>query len=421
MSYQLTREDILNSLKKDGKSVPNEQKESLLSLNGLANATEKYINKPLQNAGLPNLGAGILSAPPKLARNLINFPGAILNTVAGTHIPKAELPDWLNPSSSKNLGHSPMQNAMGAAGDLIGDVVTGGKAFNMLNKAAGVKATTSLAKRAALGAATGAGLSDSDQFGGRTLGGVLGGLAPLISGVSKSTIGKRAGELYSENKKDYKALYNKIFKEAEGMPIKDELSVPKKLQERTEDVKELFKNSKYKLGAGVKRFESNPTLKNAHDAQSDLGKIIRGFEERLKKGESLASGENTALKAARDMQKRIRGTMQQHFVKGGRQDLASEYGNTTQGYATKVAPLSGKSMSKYQAGEGSAKKVAKDLLANNKFAESELAKQIPGYGVKKAIHDIPTSVKLGVPPAVIFALSKLGVPIPYELRKLFGG
>jgi len=227
--------------------------------------------------------------------------------------------------------------------------------------------------------------------------------------------------MYSENKGKYGALYNKILKESEKMPIDNQLPVPKKLLDKTEDVKDFFRNSNYKLKGGVQRFESNPTIQNAHQAQSDLGKIIRDFDSKINAGKQLSSGEQNAQKAARDLQKRIRGMMQQHFVKGGREDLAKQYAQVTDGYAKDVAPLKSKSMAKYNSGEGTTKAIGKELLGNPQFAESELAKQLPGYGVKKAIHDVPPWAKTMGAAGVVPALSMMGVPIPYYIRKLLGG
>ena len=418
MAYQLTADDIVSSLKRTGNSIPETRAVSFGD--SVMQGVDKF-NKTIENAGLPNLGAGILSAVPKTAVNIANFPGSVLNKVAGTHIPQLEIPDWLNPSSSKNLRHSPTQNAMGSVGEIIGDVISGGKAFKEANKLLGLSKSSPIIAKMMAGGLTGGAISNSDQPGGRALGAAAGAIIPGVAGLSKGSIGKSAAEISQKNESKYSALYNKIFNEAEKMPIKDELSIPHALKEESEGIKELYKQTDYKLNSSLKRFKNNPSLKNAHDAQRDLGIIKRNLEAQKKKGINLGSGGDLALSTAKDMQKRIRGMMQQQFVEGGRSDLASEYGKTTRGFAKEVAPLRSQAMSEYKSGAGKSKNIAKELLGNNEFKKSELASQIPGYGVRKAIHDVPGWAKTLAAGAVVPGLSMAGVPIPYYLRKILGG
>ena len=420
MSYQLSNEDILASLKADGIHIPEEQEEKKSSFfDKAANYADKF-NKFVESSGLPNLGAGVLSAGPKLGVNVLNTPGAISNKLLGTNIPKAHLPDWLNPSSSKNLGHSPIQNAMGMGGELLGDIITGGGLYKGASKLAKLNESSSLLKRGLVGAGTGYASGDEDQFGGRGLTSVLGGALPIVSGLSKSTIGKRAAELNSKMESKYKKIYDSIISQGEKLGT-NKLNVPTILKNKTEDIQKLYKAAPSKYKASVQRFENNPTLQNAHDAQSDLGKIKRHLQDKIDKGQVLSSTESAALHEAETLQKRVRGSIQQHFAKNGRNDLATHYGNTTTGYAKEVVPFKTKEMAKLKAGKGSTKAVAKDLIGSKSFAESEMASKIPGYGVRRAIHETPMWAKGLAGGAVIPTLSASGVPIPYYIRKILGG
>jgi len=425
MGYQLSNDDIRASLKADGIQIPEEQqnneKEKKSSwLDKTANFADKYFNKPIESAGLPNLGAGIVSAVPKLATNVLNAPGALSNSVLGTKVPKFNLPNWLNPSSSKNLGHSPIQNAMGAGGELIGDLLSGGALYKGASGLAGLSETSPLLARGAVGAGTGYASGDDEQFGGRGLTAAIGGVLPIVGGLTKSTIGKRASELGTNMESKYKKIYDSILSQGEKLG-ENKLNVPQVLKNKTEDVQKLYKAAPSKYKASVQRFENNPTLRNAHDAQSDLGKIERHFDSKRAKGHTLSSTESAAEYEAKNLQKRIRGSIQQHFAKNNRNDLATHYGNTTTGYAKEVVPFKTKEISQLKAGKGSHKKVGKELIGSKEFAESDIASKIPGYGIRRAINQTPKWAQGLAGASVLPTLSAAGVPIPYYLRKIFGG
>jgi len=418
MAYQLTADDIKKSLIGSGISVPEKQRNPSL-LEKAGNIAGKF-NEAVESSGLPNLSAHLLSAPLHAAANVANVPGEIANKFLDKDIPKVEVPGYIDPINSPGLRHTPTTEAMGFAGDVLGDLISGGGAYKGAENALKLGSKAPLALRSLLGGVSGAAITDPEQLGGRTLGFGLSASAPALSGLSSSTIGKRAAQMSTENSKKYEQLYNKLLGDAEKSGASKEFKLPSMLKENSEDLKKFFKHTESQKNASVNRLMTNPNIENAHKAQSDIGKIIRKLEvNRIKEG-GLSSGQHDALEIARNLQKRIRGSMQDAFTKVNRNDLGTKYSDITKGYGEEVAPLKNVDIKKLLAGKISSGKAGKRLIESEKFSESGVSKQIPGYKARKTLHDIPTWAKTLGAASTLPALSSLGVPIPYYLRKLLG-
>lgn len=410
MGYELTLEDIQNSLKNDGVDISQFKPHQTGYLQIAANLADKYINKPVEQLGLPNLAAGILSAPQKLAVNVLNTPHAISSALGGPELPQASLPDWLNPSSAEGLGHSPVQNLMGIAGDIIGQGAGAGALYGKVAQALNMGAKSPLYARSILGGAIGGLTSDSEAPGGKLAGTVIGAALPAVLGLTKGTIGKRAQTIASDLEGQYQKSYKDILKKGSQLGS-NKLRIPSTITNESEGVQKLFKSGERKLTSSIRQFEKNPTLENAHKAQSDLGKLKRKIETKRIKGQTLSSTEMDAEKEAATLQKRIRGSMQQHFVQNGRSDLATQYGNLTKGYAKDVVPFKGKMRHE------SPTKYAKELLKSDDFALTEASKQIPGYGVRKSLEDMPPFLKKLAAAGAIGAAGGAGLYLPREFSK----
>jgi len=269
-------------------------------------------------------------------------------------------------------------------------------------------------------ASSGAGglLGAAENEGNREIGASIGAAIPFGASLTKSVIGKQAANIYEKNKEKYQNLYNDFFKEVKSQGIEDKLTIPSALKKDSEGIKSLYKNTSHNENLRIKRFANNPTLENAHHAQSDLAKIARELKDKKEyKGVKLSAGEEEALLEANNLRKRIKGSLQQHFVKADKKDFSKEYNAITQGYSKEVAPfLSSKELTKKN---GRASKIGKELLMNPKFHESEIAKSIPGFGIRHKIGQTPRWVQGLAGGASIPILTAAGVPIPAYLQKIF--
>lgn len=426
MAYQLTPEDLKESLKQSG--MPDQEIMAATAMSpsfwqraGQAGmqGVEKF-NQAIEQSGLPAAGAHILSMPLHIAANIGDIPGQISNYAFGTNVPRVSVPEGIDPvtyTKQAGLEESPTQRAAGTAGDLLSALLTGGATFKGASSALGLGETAPLSLRAGLGGALGAAESPREL---RAVGAGIGAGLPAAAGITKAAIGKSAGAMLSEGKQAYNKIYDSIFDEAQMIAPNVKLRVPNSLQSISEDVKQIFQAAPGKQHASVQRFRNNPSLKNAHEAQSDLGKITRQLEAAQSK-RNLTSTEQNAIMHARDLQKRIKGSIQLHFTNIGRPELAREYGAATQGYAKDVAPLNIKEVRKLLKGKAPAKdtkKAADTLLKSPAFRENEMAELLPGFKTRQMLSDIPTGAKVAGGMAALPLLYSTGMPGVGLLRKL---
>lgn len=426
MAYELTLDDLKSSLQQSG--VPEQEimaatatSPSFWKRAGQAGmkGVESF-NKAVEASGLPAAGAHILSMPMHIAANIGDLPGQISNYAFGTNIPRVSVPEEIDPvtyTKKAGLEETPMQRAAGTGGDLLSALLTGGATFKGASTALGLGEAAPIAQRIALGTSLGAAESPREV---RGIGAGIGGAIPGAAALTKTSIGKGAASLLERGKQKYGKLYDSIFDEAQAIAPDAKLRVPQSLKDASEEVEQIYKAAPGKRHASIKRFKNNPTLENAHDAQSDLGKIQRDLQDALKK-RNLTSTEINAMQNAADLQKRIRGAMQNHFVDIGKPELAQQYGAATRGYADEVAPLNISEVRKLLGDnptQKELKRAANALLENKKFNKSDLSQLLPGFKTRKMIKDIPSGVKAGAGLAAIPLLYSTGVPGVSMLRKL---
>lgn len=385
------------------------------------NAPFKWLN---EETGITTAAAHAGAAPLHFAENIANAPGAASNFLLGTDFPEMHVPEWLDPSKNPILPDNPTNRAAGMLGELAGGLATGSAEYKALEKLLGFTAKTPLYARALLGAGEGAASTSSEGPGGRGAGAVIGGVLPVAAGVTKSTIGKRGAEIHNEAAARHGETFENVLMEGNKSGVSEKLMVPSKLTMDNKEVKKFFKHSPSNYNASIKRFINEPSLNNAHEAQSDLSKIERHIQAKKDKGQSLSNGEHAALKTANELKKRMRGSLQSAFMGANRNDLAQEYGEAIKGFAKEVGPYRNPEMSKFIAGKGSSKKAGKELIESNKFAESDAARELPGYQFRRSMQQAPGWAKasgIGATAATLPALMAAGVPIPYYIQKLLEG
>ncbi len=195
----------------------------------------------------------------------------------------------------------------------------------------------------------------------------------------------------------YKTEYGNLFKEAKDKGIV--LEVPKiKSKPILEEMTK--KESKYVRGFLDPSSPKYGNPKEAHNAASDLGKMIRRLDKKREGIAGLNSVERKALEAARNAQKKIRSSIGEGFESSGRPDLASKYSEITTGFGKDVIPYrTTPAINKFKKGELNEKDFLSALLSDKKF-QAKLGKLHPELSNRQRMqfvskYILPAGVGLG--------------------------
>lgn len=352
--------------------------------------------------------AGLIKGVEQTGANILSTPGALLNQFAGTQFQPVQVPESIDPTKQWQLSQHPLALAAQKLPELLTPFTIGiglqHLAGTRLPPTAGIP--TRAASAGAIGYATGPGMEKEKSLT------ALGTAAiPAIGGLTEAGIGKRVTGLTKQQHEIYGQKYNQLFSQAEQLPGKKELRLPSALQ--TGDAITNLKGMGAKYTESLKRFRANPTLKNAHDAQSDINAGIRAIENKRKQGIATTKQENFAADKGQDYIARIRGEIMRHLTEKGAPELAENYGKLTTGYKTEVAPLKFKEAEKARVGK---EKISKSLVgraALNKQEQLEqagLAEQIPGYRMRQRLEPTMGLIKKG---AGVGLLGAAGYAAPY--------
>lgn len=191
--------------------------------------------------------------------------------------------------------------------------------------------------------------------------------------LGKSFTAKNIAESIQKGKAEakdlYRGKYSDLFKKAKDSGIA-EVSKPKI------DINTITKNSMPKYHETLLEFAKNPTLENAHWAQSDLGKFVRHMEK-VGTNNPLTSSQIKAVKEAQNAQQKIKNAMFAENKLNANSELAKEYGQISGGYATDVVPYSSaRALTKFERGELSSSDLISRLNKDHAFMEA-FKKQYP--------------------------------------------
>lgn len=350
--------------------------------------TEKDWREALQAAELndraqPNavrrfgrgLAAGALEGAANVAPSIAN---AVISPIAKLFgkeygLPYADLSSFSGETPAGKAGHM--------TGNVAGLIGPGGIAFKALSKMLG---KPSLVKQAAAASGTGALLGGSEnELLSRGIGAALGAI-PLGHGVISKTVADKAVGRKQELGKYFGKEYEDILNTADKL-IPQGVRIPSPIQseEALKKLKPLGSDAVNTLRA----FLNKPSLRTAHEAQSDLGKIVRDFENK-NIGKNLLSSEIKAVREAANLRKRIKGTMQDAFVKNKLEPLGKRYQELNYEYAGKMPQYLIKEIGKYEHNPAgtSPRAVTKAMhKEQGKAGNKQHYKEIPGYTVNKHI------------------------------------
>lgn len=301
-------------------------------------AGSQIINNPkraLQNvgAGFGELGHGILSAPGNI-RDYLQRKDLVSKNAPSFRLPESVLPKEYN-----------YAEALGAKGEESGDAL-------LRSVASGLAA----APLAEVGAS----------------------LTAKIPSISTKGITKKIVSDKKAIKGEYKKLYNHLFENAEKQGIKD-VEIPKIKG------KLIIENSVPKYHTALKNFLSEPSLKNAHKAQSDLGKMERALEK-SNTINPLSTSQHKTLRAAKEAKEKIKEAMFAKNKLGSNNGLGDLYNKITEGYRKEVVPYTSKKpLTQFENKEIGYKKTLQKLRNDDKFM-MELGKKYPGIKINKLLN-----------------------------------
>jgi hypothetical protein len=353
--------------------------------------------------------AGSIKGLEQTGVNILNAPGALLNQFAGTNFQPMQVPESIDPIKQMSLSQHPFALAAQKIPETLMPYATN-LALQHLT-ATRLPATAGIPTRAVAAGLTGYATSPGMEKE-KTLTGLGSAAIPVIGGLTETGIGRRITGLSKQQHEVYNQKYSQLFSQAENLPGKKELRLPSALQS-TEGMQDL-KGMEPKYKESLKRFMANPTLKNAHDAQSDINAGVRAIKNKRKEGIATTRQENFAADTGQDYIARIRGEIMRHFTEKGVPELAEHYGTLTRGYSAEVAPLKFKEAEKARIGKEKISKSKVGRAALNKqeqLEKSGVAEKIPGYRMRQRLEPAMPLIKKSAGGAA--TLGAIGIGAPY--------
>ncbi len=225
--------------------------------------------------------------------------------------------------------------------------------FKMLGKVPGL-AGNGWKALAAKGAIT-EGATKEDAPGGRFGAAAAGAVASPLLALRTGPIAENVGNMQQFLKKKWSNLYGDFFNAADKAGVGQMKAPPidfNKLKNLPTSAKGL---------KSVQKYVNNPTLENAHWAQSDLMKLSNKVKPQD------FSEVKDAQAYADDLVKRIRGAGAMRLMKTGNEDMIPQYAKISEGYKNEVVPYLHDDIEAYNKGEMSASKLVKKLTGDHDF------------------------------------------------------
>lgn len=362
-----------------------------------------------------------------LGASAINWPISGIEKLIGKQLPRVPHPNLIN-NNPDSLGESIGQSA----GQLVGGLALPGgaglKTAQLANK--GYQAIRAGKELPLIGKllSAGAGGAVEGAFGNeenRGLGGLLGSIVgaagyglPAVINFGRSIRSKNIAKNIQNEVSKIGKYFNEVF--TSHLQAGEEAGANRFLKSEKGNMKILKKAGEGKLVYGLEKFNESPTLMNAHNAQSDLNKIVTKYS-RSKEGSLESDVYDEALKLKNRLLKQI----SESFEKSGAKEHGIGYQQGRVDYAKEAGPylnspainaLLGKNKRGIQTLRP--KEFADKILGEEEFL-SQAGKNHPDllrrekYNKLKKSH-LANTVAAGAAGATAAAF------LPYEIRKLLG-
>lgn len=410
---------VANSKQHYAKGATSQQSQEPGFLKSLGQMQLNYSKGALHGAGqaLGDIGASIGNIPSNIIEK---FTGKV-----PYHIPHPDLMNQNPQSLSESIGQSVTKElAPFAVPGIIGlkSAQLANKGYKALRAGKELPLIGRVLAGAGGGALEGASTNEADRLSGAKTGALIGGGGQTASeimnfgkSIASKNIARQVKQVMEHEKNTIGSQINKTLLEGEEAganqflkPVKINTSLIK----RTDS-----KNSKHLYG--LEKYNQNPTLQNAHNAQSDIGIILRE-NAGAKKG----SIERDAYDQAKAAQNRLLQQISQAFERAGLSKHGETFANLRGQYSTRVGPyLNSPSISKLLETRPNMPKLrpgkfADELLKEETFLK-ERSEHHPGlirreHYKKLKESDLAKGALKGV------AAVAGGVPLGYAIAKALG-
>lgn len=192
--------------------------------------------------------------------------------------------------------------------------------------------------------------------------------AVTAKGITKQIVKTKLGRV-AEAKKDYGSLFQKAANEG--------ITHAKPPKSVTASESHIVKHSEPRFHESLQTYIENPSIENAHWAQSELGALERHLDSISKKN-GLTPSQIKTLKAVQQARKGIKESMFSKNAMGANPKLGKEYDELATKYKEEVVPYTSlEDIHEYQQGKMRPKTVVKNLQKDEEFM-TKLAKEYPG-------------------------------------------
>lgn len=327
------------------------------------------INRFVENIGLPEIAPSFLEGVGNSGISLANLALKPYNLATGkdVRIPHSKIMDTFFPERT---------GIVSTAANIAGQFYPAAGANAILRESMRPQGLMGFVKDILQGAGLGYALGEN-EYGERLPSALIGGAFGGVSGLGNKVIADRVNTFTKNLRNEFQQSYQGLFKKAIDSGI-EKVKYPNITPSNLNKIKKISSDT----GTALERFHQNPSVENAHLAQSDLGKLISKIEHDIKKG-GVSSERNLALKAAKDADKRINGSIYTAFQKANRPDLAKEYAEITKDYAERGIPfLHNPDIHLYDITKKKPGTLVKNLRENEPFSLSQ-GKNYPELEAKK--------------------------------------
>lgn len=364
--------------------------------------------------------AGALQGAANIAPSAVNGVLSPINYLTGTHlaIPYVNL--------LEDVDQSPESQTLGDVGALAGSIAGGAGGYKALSALA---EPATLAGDAALGALSGylsGGSDNQEDVAGRVAGAALGGAAPVLVSSTAKSLANRLVARKNELEDIYRNAYGNLFKKIDSSGLGEKSIYPKGVRFKIKESykKELAEDLSPKDRKRLNKFYRNPTVENAHYAQSALGKKANILENRMTSSSVINPDDKDMYFALLKARNQIKDKMASFLKSNKKPEILEEYGNLGDSYKRNFVPFSSRDIRKFEEGKINSNTLIKNILSNPKLFESENPiANLKGLQSKENIRKIiPYLKKAGSAAALGAALSggfSLGIPGTDKLKQAF--
>lgn len=412
MDYSNLSTEELKKLIADSEAAhaENDKTEQPGLFQSLINAQKNYTKGALRGIGqgLGDFGASALNLP---ISGLERLTGSQLPRVPHPHLIN-ENPESLSENIGQNVGHIGSEFLLpGGAGMKTAQLanrgyqaVRAGKDLPLIGKLLAAGAGGSA--EGALGNEENRGLGAAFGAGAGAAGYAIPAAANFARSISSKNIANDVVRMLKLKKEHYGKQFQHILQSGE------EAGANRYLNQQPANLSLLKRAGEGKNIYAIEKYNQNPTLTNAHDAQSDLGRIIRKYADSAE-GTLERDAYEHALKLRNRLLEKISSSMTQAKVP----DLVEHYGNTRSEYGKVVGLyLNSPTISKFNKKNPDirASKVADKLLEEEKFM-AHAGQNHPGLRRREVYNKVKNNKF-----AHGAALGLGGLILPYEIKKLLG-